>query len=197
MKSDIVYFECSRCRFIMKSPHIFADFEKQKMRYDLHENSEGDIGYQNYFKRFLDFVLPQIDEAKRALDFGCGASTLLSQMIERYDIECDYYDPIYYPSESFKSKRYDLIVSVEVFEHLHNPKEVFEMLIDRLNPNGYLAIQTQFHPNSREKFLKWYYHLDPTHIIFFTPKTLETLADMYSLELISHNDKNMILFQVC
>jgi len=195
IKSQIEYFECGRCELIMKSPDNFASFEKQKMRYDLHENSADDIGYQRYFARFIDFVLPQIDGVGSALDFGCGASTLLSQMLERHGVECDYYDPIYHPDLSFKSKRYDLIVSVEVFEHLHDPRGTFKMLVNRLNHNGYLALQTEFRPSSREEFLEWYYRLDPTHILFFSPKTLETLSDTYLLKSISNNGKNIILFQ--
>jgi len=195
MKSQIEYFECGRCELIVKSPDKFSDFKEQKMRYDLHENSADDIGYQKYFGRFIDFLLPQIDGVESALDFGCGASTLLSQMLKRYDIECDYYDPIYHPDLSFESRKYDLIVSVEVFEHLHDPRGTFEMLIGRLNTSGYLAIQTEFRSSSREEFLEWYYRLDPTHIVFFSPKTLETLSDIYSLVPISHNSKNMILFQ--
>ena len=194
-KSQIEYFECGRCKLMMKSADKFADFKEQKLRYDLHENSADDIGYQKYFGRFIDFLLPQIDGVESALDFGCGASTLLSQMLESHDMRCDYYDPIYHPDLSFQSKRYDLIVSVEVFEHLHDPRDTFAMLVDRLNPDGYLVIQTEFRPSDRDKFLNWYYRLDPTHIVFFSPKTLETLCSAYSLKSISHNSKNMILLQ--
>ncbi len=169
-KSEIEYFECTDCKLIMKSTDCFTDFKEQKLRYDLHDNSVDNIGYQKYFGRFVDFILPQIDKVSSALDFGCGASTLLPQILEDHDMKCDYYDPIYYPDLSFQSRKYDLIVSVEVFEHLHDPRAIFAMLVDRLKPNGYLAIQTEFRPFSRDKFLNWYYRLDPTHIVFFSPK---------------------------
>lgn len=194
-KSHIEYLECQSCRAISKSHENFVDFDEQKRRYDLHDNNEDDIGYQRYFQRFIDFTLPHIRGAKRALDFGCGATSLLSQMLESHGIECDIYDPIYHPNSSYIDGRYDLIVSVEVFEHLHDPKEVFGRLINLLNPDGYIAIQTAFCPSNRDEFLDWYYHLDPTHIIFFRVETFEYLAREFGVEIVYQNEKNMILFQ--
>jgi 2-polyprenyl-3-methyl-5-hydroxy-6-metoxy-1,4-benzoquinol methylase len=193
-KSQIEYFECKSCQFIIKSKESFVDFKEQKKRYDLHENSEDNLGYKEYFNRFLDFILNDITEPKLALDFGCGATSLLSKILNQKGIKCDFYDPIYYPDNNH-NKKYDLIISVEVFEHIHKPKESFKYLVDRLNPNGYLAIQTAFYPKNRDDFLNWYYKLDPTHIIFFSPNTFTVLAKEFGLEIIKHNSKNMILMQ--
>jgi SAM-dependent methyltransferase len=167
----------------------------QKVRYDLHENDEEDRGYQAYFQRFLDFVLPLSGEPKAALDFGCGATSLLAKMLEEQGISCDYYDPIYHPNNLDEDKKYDLIVSTEVFEHLHEPKEVFESLLKRLKEGGYLALQTQFHPNNIEEFKKWYYHQDPTHIVFFTAKTFRVLCEGADCVFVSDNGKNIVLLR--
>ncbi|MDQ7084977.1 MAG: class I SAM-dependent methyltransferase [Sulfurovum sp.] len=137
--------------------------------------------------------MPSIDKPKNALDFGCGRSTLLASLLQKEGISCDYYDPIYHPHTLKEGKKYDLIVSTEVFEHLHQPREVFEDLLLRLNPQGYLAIQTQFHPNDREEFKKWYYHQDPTHIVFFRAKTFQVLAKTYGCKYLVDNDKNMVI----
>jgi len=193
-KDNIEYFECDSCQCIIKSKDNFVDFNKQKQRYDLHENSENSSGYREYFNRFLDFVLDDGKDIKSALDFGCGATSLLAKILKEKNIECDFYDPIYYRDNNY-NKSYDLIVSIEVFEHLHNPKKIFEELVDKLNPKGYLAIQTAFHPQNRDNFLKWYYKLDPTHIIFFSPHTFNILAKEYNLEILKHNSKNIILMQ--
>ncbi|MEA3491423.1 MAG: class I SAM-dependent methyltransferase [Campylobacterota bacterium] len=194
-KHHIVYFECSSCQFVMKSPENFSNFIEQKERYDLHNNDENDAGYQAYFQRFIDFVLPDIARPKSALDFGCGVSSLLSQMIGRDGVSCDYYDPIYHPDDSYADQSYDLIMSVEVFEHLHNPREVFEMLSNHLTPQGYLAIQTAFYLNDRERFLHWHYRLDPTHVVFFSMRSFEVLAKQAGLVIVKSNSKNMILLK--
>ena len=194
-RKGIVYFECSSCQFIMKSKEHFASFDKQKERYNLHNNNEEDEGYQSYFQRFIDFALRAGEKPKHTLDFGCGASTLLAQMFQKEGVNCDFYDPIYHPDESYKSKSYDLITSVEVFEHLHDPKAILEMLTQHLNPNGYIAIQTAFYLNDRERFLSWYYRLDPTHIVFFSRHSLAVLAEQVGMSVVDDNAKNMVLLQ--
>jgi len=194
-KTNIKYYQCTNCEYVFKSPECHQDFSAQKERYNLHENDENDVGYQAYFKRFLDFTLPLVAQPKTALDFGCGRSSLLASLLEKEGISCDYYDPIYYPATLSDSKKYELIVSTEVFEHLHQPKEVFVSLLERLEEGGYLALQTQFHPNDSERFKKWYYHQDPTHIVFFTAHTFRVLCKEYACEYISDNGKNMVLIQ--
>lgn len=194
-KTNITYYHCNNCEYIFKSPECYQDLTTQKERYNLHENDENDIGYQAYFQRFLDFILPLLDKPKRALDFGCGRSSLLASLLKKEGIDCDYYDPIYHPDTLDEKKKYELIVSTEVFEHLHQPREVFEHLLNRLEEGGYLALQTQFHPNDVEAFKKWYYHKDPTHIVFFTAKTFSVLCKVYDVEFIADNGNNMVLMR--
>ncbi len=194
-RQNILYYECGSCQFVMKSSENFSDFIEQKQRYDLHNNSEESEGYKAYFQRFLDFVLPDIPKPTRALDFGCGASSLLAQMLIKDNIKTDFYDPIYYPKEVYRDNSYDLIVSVEVFEHLHNPKDIFKMLVERLNPNGYLAIQTAFYLNDRDRFLSWHYRLDPTHVVFFSLNSLKVLASEFGMRVIKDDNKQMVLMQ--
>ncbi len=194
-KTHIVYYHCPNCEYIFKSPECHQDLSTQKERYNLHENDENDAGYQAYFQRFLDFILPLLNRPKTALDFGCGRSSLLASMLTKEGITCDYYDPIYHPDTLEENKKYELIVSTEVFEHLHQPKEVFESLLERLEEGGYLALQTQFHPNDVEAFKKWYYHQDPTHIVFFTAQTFRVLCKIYGVECIADNGKNMVLMR--
>lgn len=192
-KTDITYHHCRACEYIFKSPECYQDFESQKERYNLHTNNEEDEGYKAYFQRFLDFTLPLVDEPRTALDFGCGRSSLLASLLEKEGVKCDYYDPIYHPDKLNDSKKYEVIVSTEVFEHLHQPKDVFESLLSRLEEGGYLAIQTQFHPNDTEKFKKWYYHQDPTHIVFFRAHTFKVLCKTFGCEFVGDNGKNMIV----
>jgi len=194
-KTDILFYHCQECEYIFKDPSLYQDIYMQKERYDLHENSENSKGYRAYFQRFLDFLLPSIKQVETALDFGCGESSLLASMLYEKGIVCDYYDPIYHPNTLKSDKKYDIIVSTEVFEHLHQPKEVFESLLNRLEINGYLAIQTEFHPNNSHDFKKWYYHQDPTHIVFFTNRTFKKLCEQYRYKFIKDNGKNMVLIQ--
>jgi len=192
-KTDIIYYYCKACEYIFKSPEYHQDLTVQKERYNLHENDAEDEGYQAYFQRFLDFILPLVGKPKSALDFGCGMSSLLASLLEKESMRCDYYDPIYHPDSLSETKKYDLIVSTEVFEHLHQPREVFARLLERLEEGGYLALQTQFHPNEIQAFKKWYYHQDPTHVVFFTAQTFRVLCEICGCKFVGDNGKNMIV----
>lgn len=194
-KTNITYYHCKPCEYIFKSPKCYQDFEAQKERYNLHENNEEDEGYIAYFQRFLDFVLPLVRESKTSLDFGCGRTSLLAILLEKEGIACDYFDPIYHPNTLMDNKKYDLIVSTEVFEHLHQPREVFESLVKRLNSGGYLAIQTEFHSNNQESFKTWWYPQDPTHIVFFRARTFQVLCDIYGCRVLKDNGKNMLVLK--
>jgi len=194
-KTNITYYHCKVCEYIFKSPEYYQDLEMQKERYNLHENNEEDAGYIAYFQRFLDFVLPLVGKPQNALDFGCGRTSLLATLLEKEGMACDYFDPIYHPSTLDSDKKYDLIVSTEVFEHLHQPSVVFEHLLQRLNEGGYLAIQTEFHSNEQESFKKWWYPQDPTHIVFFRAQTFKVLCEKYGCRCIADNDKNIILIE--
>ena len=194
-KTNITYYHCKHCEYIFKSPECYQDFSTQKERYNLHENDEKDEGYKTYFQRFLDFTLPLIGQPKSALDFGCGRSSLLASLLENEGIACYYYDPIYHPTVLNDSKKYELIVSTEVFEHLHQPRKVFESLLERMEVGGYLALQTQFHPNYVDAFKKWYYHQDPTHIVFFTAQTFRVLCEICGCEFMGDNGKNMVVIK--
>jgi cyclopropane fatty-acyl-phospholipid synthase-like methyltransferase len=192
-KTQVQYYHCFHCEYIFKSEEYYRDFRVQKKRYDLHQNNDDDLGYQAYFQKFLNFTLEGIGKVKNVLDFGCGRSTVLARLIEDKAMTCDYYDPIYHPKVI--DKKYDLIVCVEVFEHLHEPSKVFEYLLSLLHEGGYLAIQTEFHSNDKEKFEKWYYPNDPTHIVFFRPKTFEYLAQIHGCKYIKDNAKNILIVE--
>ncbi len=194
-RTGIIYYHCKACEYIFKSSKYHQDLTAQRERYNLHENDENSVGYREYFKRFLDFVLPLVEHPKTALDFGCGRSSLLASMLDGEGIMCDHYDPIYHPKKLNNSKQYDLVVSTEVFEHLHQPREVFKSVLGLLKKGGYLALQTQFHPNDTESFKKWYYHQDPTHIVFFRPKTFRVLCDKFGCKFIDDNGKNMVIIR--
>jgi len=142
-----------------------------------------------------EFVKPLHVEISRALDFGCGEGEVLPIVLERNDIKCDRYDLFYFPQKIYEDKKYDLICSTEVFEHLQNPLTMFKKLLLHVEDNGYLLLMSAFHPDDNERFLKWWYIRDITHIGFFNLDTFKCIAKELNLRIVKHNDKNTIMFQ--
>jgi len=191
----VKFWHCKNCDLIFKDKKLFQDFESQKQRYDLHQNNPEDSGYRAYFQKFLDFVLPYINTPNlKALDYGCGESILLADMMLGSNIHTIAYDPIYHPLDLDKTAKFDIITSVEVFEHLTDVLQSFKEISSMLNQNGILAIRTEFH-HGIDGMSKWYYPKDPTHILFFTTKTFLVLCDIYGFEYLGDNGKNMVLLR--
>lgn len=190
------YFYCPACEFISINPSFIVNLEREKAQYENHHNSLENEGYVKMFEDFMDmfgeiFTCKEID----ALDFGSGPTPVLGELLKRRGATVDCYDKFYQPQTIFKNKTYDLITSTEVFEHLENPLETLKMLVDCLKPNGIIAIMTLFHPNDTELFLQWWYPRDPTHISFFTCKTLKILGEKCDLQMLKEDGKRVVVFK--
>jgi len=194
-KTSKIYYKCPKCKYIFLDDEFYIDEKKEKSHYDKHHNNLESLGYVKMFEDLVDeFVKPLRVEIKTALDFGCGEGEVLPIVLERNNIKCDRYDLFYFPDKIYENKKYDLICSTEVFEHLQNPLEMLKTLLLHVEDNGYLVLMTAFHPDDDEKFLKWWYIRDITHIGFFNLDTFEYLAKELNLEILKNNN-NIILFK--
>jgi len=189
------YFYCPNCQSIHLDSVYYLTLEKEHSLYNNHQNSLENEGYVKMFEDFLDFFWNDLTCKEKALDFGSGPTPVLSQLLTKRGVHVDYYDKFYQPVKCFEHKTYDFITSTEVFEHLDNPNETLKLLAQHLNPNGMIAIMTLFHSDDEAHFLTWWYRRDPTHIIFYTPKTLEILAQQCGLKVVKTDGKRIAVLQ--
>jgi SAM-dependent methyltransferase len=195
-KSIKIYYRCLECDYVFLDSKHYLDATLEKKHYDNHDNNLNSLGYVKMFEKLIDeFVITKKDEINTALDFGCGQGEVLPILLERCEISCDRYDLFYFPKKVYKDKVYDLICSTEVIEHLVNPLDALKELLSHLKKDAYLLLMTYFHPSDDEKFLKWFYIKDVTHIGFFSIKTFEHLACEFDLKIIKHNNKNCVMFK--
>lgn len=191
-----IYHKCLTCQYLFLDEKFYIDKSREKKHYDKHHNNFDSLGYVKMFEELIEeFIKPHESNIKNALDFGCGEGEVLPILLERRDISCDRYDLFYFPKKIYKEKKYDLITSTEVFEHLQNPLEILKELLSHIKKDGYLLLMSAFYPKTDEKFLKWWYIRDITHIGFFNIKTFEYLAHELNLKIVSHNNKNIIIFK--
>lgn len=183
---NLSYARCERCGYVGLDPEHFPGAEEEKKRYLLHRNSPSDPGYLRYLQEFLDLaVLPYLAPGARALDFGSGPAPVLSSLLESAGFGCDCFDPFFLPDLSWQDRTYDAILLHEVAEHLHDPARTLLELAPRLAPRGIIAIRTRVPPADAESFRTWWYRMDPTHVGFFTPKSLEmvfTAVGLHSVQ---------------
>lgn len=129
------------------------------------------------------------------LDYGCGPGPVMAELLQQKGYDLFLYDIYFHNKKENLAKKYDLVISTEVFEHLKDPKRIMQVLVDAIKEGGYLALMTRFHPQDDEKFKSWYYKADETHIGFFTPQTFQILADQLHLKMIYHDDHDTVVFQ--
>ncbi|WP_263832335.1 class I SAM-dependent methyltransferase [Sulfurospirillum oryzae] len=189
------YFHCSKCQCISLDPTYYLSLEKENTLYNNHQNSLENQGYVQMFEDFLDYFWEDLTCKEKSLDFGSGPTPVLSQLLTRRGVKVDCYDKFYQPIKCYEHQTYDLITSTEVFEHLDDPKETLRLLAKHLNPNGVIALMTLFHSNDEAHFLTWWYRRDPTHIIFYTPKTIEVLAQQCGLEVVRTDGKRIAVLK--
>lgn len=186
---DMTFHECLSCEFIFKDQSNYISKSEELKKYDEHNNSEEHIGYVNFLTNFLEAAVYPFVSHGKALDFGSGPNPVLAKILGKTSaFDVDIYDLFYAPDPIYLNQTYDLITSTEVIEHLRNPMKVFQTFYDHLRPGGYLSIMTLFHPKDQKILFDWFYIRDQTHVSFYTPKTIETIAQIIGFELIETND---------
>jgi SAM-dependent methyltransferase len=197
-KIGINYYRCKECGFVSLDEGFIIDAVNEKKHYKKHNNSFECKGYVEMFEIFISKAIhPYGLTINSILDFGCGHTAVLAELLKKEGFSVDIYDLYFFPKKIYEDKKYDLITSTEVFEHLKNPKSTLKSLINSLNPHGYIVSMTQFPPLEDEEFLKWWYRRDITHISFFTPKSFEIMAIELGLKVLKIIDKNIVVFQKC
>jgi predicted TPR repeat methyltransferase len=198
-KKELSYYRCESCGFVYLDDKYIVDSEREKDQYEMHQNSFESLGYVKMFEDFItEAIIPYEEHIETALEFGCGSGPVLAELLRRRGMEVDQYDLYFFPHKVYEGKKYDLITSTEVFEHLQNPIAILETLVEHTQDNGYIALMTRF-PSAEDKiFLDWWYRRDVTHISFFTPQSFEIMAQKTGLKMLQTINDNIVVFQkVC
>ena len=186
------FFSCDFCRGIFRAHEQALNFEQEKNRYLLHQNHLEDQGYLNFVSPILEEVRSRYKSGAEGLDFGCGHTPVISEVLKKENYQVDLYDPLFFPQRIFESKTYDFIVCCEVMEHFLNPKEEFVLLAELLKPTGKLICMTSVFSEEMD-FDSWYYKNDPTHVFLYRKETLAHITENYNFNHVKI-DEPLIVF---
>jgi len=171
----------------------FLSPKAERTEYDKHQNSPDDAGYRKFLSRLFTPLDNRLRPSSHGLDFGSGPGPTLSLMFEEAGHHVALFDPFYAPEKHTLHRQYDFITASEVVEHLQAPATEFALLWSILKPGGWLGIMTKLALN-RAAFSRWHYKSDPTHICFYSTKTMDWLARQWQAEILQV-DKDVFLFQ--
>ncbi|MDP8262434.1 MAG: methyltransferase domain-containing protein [Candidatus Ancaeobacter aquaticus] len=191
--NDREYLHCENCNLVFVPPQYFLSPEEEKIRYDLHENSPDDNGYRDFLGRLFVPLNKLLSPKSSGLDFGSGPGPTLSVMFEEHGHTMGIFDSFFANNEDVFNRKYDFITATEVFEHLHNPIGELDRLWSCLKSGGYLGVMTKL-VIDKERFEKWHYKDDLTHVSFYSQETFEWLA-RYLNATISFFENDVIIFR--
>jgi hypothetical protein len=177
------YYKCGTCCSVFLHPKTYVDLSSEKSRYEEHNNDVEDPRYQKFVSPITVAIEDQFSKDSDGLDYGCGTGPVASVVLEQKGFkEIDLYDPFFQPNEKALTKTYDFIICCEVMEHFFNPKDEFYLLRNLLKTSGKLFCKTSVlkDGSKAEYFRDWWYNNDPTHVFFYTPKTLEFIAKTFN-----------------
>lgn len=190
---DKEYYICNNCGIIFTSTKYHLNKKEEESRYKFHQNTIENIGYIKFLEQIISPCFKYINTNMIGLDFGCGPNPVLSQLLEKKGIKCEFYDPYFFNNLNFENK-YDFIFATECFEHFFLPKKELKLISNILKPNGILAIMTEFYTNI-DFFSNWYYIKDPTHICFYNRESFDFICQSWKYKILYTDNKRVIILK--
>lgn len=168
------FFRCRTCSLVVKDPAVRATPEQERAHYEKHNNDLTDSGYRGHLLKLISAMLPFLMTSAEGLDYGCGPVLSIEPLMTERGMRCVSYDPFFFPSHHLvASDRYDFITCCEVSEHFKDPRGEYDRLRGMLKRGGILGVMTRLVP---ESFESWWYHRDPTHVVFYSEATLSWIG---------------------
>lgn len=154
----------------------------------------------------------KLSETGNVLDIGCGKGNFLSAFSQKFSkwsingieasrnalsfakkklLNADLREGLF--RNGLFDKKFDLIVALDVFEHLEEPVEFLNTIIQNLKDDGYLFLDVpNFKINPADLFVF-------DHLTHFTKETLYNFLSYNYMEVVSikENSDRMPLFMIC
>jgi SAM-dependent methyltransferase len=136
-------WRCPACRCIHALEDV--DLDRYYKGYGLHA-TELDLLERLFYRNKLRFIrrFADLDRASPVLDLGCGNGIFVDYLRRRGYTDVAGYDP-YSPAHAdagVLGRRYRLVLSTDVVEHVPSPAEHLEHACDQVAAGGFLYLQT-------------------------------------------------------
>lgn len=188
--------ECESCGLWFVPSVFHCSKQAEKARYALHDNSASNLQYLAYLAPVAKKIARLCDLVPHGnvLDFGCGENAVLSSLLKEQNYVVDSYDPMYELQVDFKSRKYSVVVASEVMEHVADLRATALLFGNVLSDGGYIALRTKLFTRATD-FALWWYAKDPTHICFFTKKSIDFFATLCGCTVLDSDEVAWIILQ--
>lgn len=183
------FLTCQHCGLVYRNPKLFLSPQQELERYQLHKNDIADVGYQEFVQPTVTAVMRDYQVQKNVgLDFGAGPGPVITDLLRKHGYSIHLYDPFFHPDKKALDTTYDFIVCCEVIEHFHQPNREFSLLKNLLNRGGRIYCQTLLYDHEIPMG-QWHYSRDPTHVVFFTKKSLDYIQEQWEFNRVEVADR--------
>ena len=189
---ELIYWKCNFCEAKFLDNKNYISYNEEKKHYLKHNNILTDQGYRNFLLCLIKPLKDKISLYDFGLDYGCGYSPALADILKKDGFNIDIYDPFFFPNENIFLKKYKFITCSEVVEQLFKPYEEFIKIDNLMDYNAWFGLMTSFITEDY-LFKNWHYRRDPTHVVFYSKKTFQVIAYQMNWRIINLS-KNIILF---
>lgn len=187
------FVRCRVCDLVSVPRRFHVGHEAERQRYLEHDNDPDDSDYRAFLARLWDNLRPRLEPGSKGLDYGAGPGPALARMMEEDGFDVSLYDKHFHPDRAALARSYDFIVCTETAEHFDRPAHDFTVLDGLLRPSGWLGIMTEM-PDNWAGFSEWHYHRDPTHVAFYTQRTMRWIAAKQGWQT-TFPRRNVVLFR--
>ena len=179
-ENDPSYLVCGHCFLIFLRPERRLRREAEKQFYALHENHG--TPYLNYLLKLARPVVARVAKGAKGLDFGCGPTEGMRELLSPLGFSVDSYDPFFFPRVLPKN-HCNFALCSEAAEHFFQPDMEFAALHASLKKGAILGVSSQLW-EGQGAFRDWYYRRDPTHVSIYRPETVRWIAKRFGWELL-------------
>ncbi len=152
-------------------------------------------GYYSKDKYEFKYLLNKMRDIKpdSVLEIGCGNGYFLEHLVDSFDVRATENNPEAIKELKKKgilldddNRKYDLICSFQVFEHIKKLGEYLEWVIGKLNSGGYLFFSVP-NPDST-LFQETSQPIDcpPHHMVHIHKDTMYKFAEIFGLEVVDY-----------
>ena len=188
------YFQCPVCMLVFIDPRFLPTADQEKQRYQLHQNKDSDPGYIHFLSTMLKPLKLRIGKQSKGLDFGSGPTPVLATLLKKEGYCIELYDPFFADHKEVLQERYDYLVCVETAEHFHRPHDEWRRIRQLVKAGGWIGLKTALFSESID-FSFWHYKSDPTHVCYYSKKTLIWIGTRYGLRPEFEED-DVVFFKV-
>lgn len=132
-------------------------------------------------------------DARRVLDYGSGPALVLLELLRRAGYEAAGYDPLF-NSGADGPQPFDVVVSIETFEHFAEPHRELEQIRGLLRPGGHLTVMTLLY-GGPAAIRDWWYARDATHVAYYSAGPLDWIVGELGFELLYCDKERMAVLR--